>query len=437
MRSSLEEKASNLIKNIDYFGASLPFRLNGRSSHSSLLGGIIFLIFIVVTLAYGLYNFYVFVSYNNYKIVHSETKTFLPKSLNLTDNNITIAVGVTINGQVNLALLQKYFKIKIYYKENDNAKKSTRTEEIKLNKYCTKDDFAKYNITAGEFNQFSLDKFYCPNISQYNISGQFVNDFFSYIRIHLELVDLFNDKDLMDAYQFFIQNDIKLQLFFDDVNFSIKDYDNNKKYNFNSQFINVDFSFYKKMNLFFSMTQVFTDYNPILSSYGVESRFVDIKNVQEYFQDLGLNRFNLTYQKVQSPSFNKAKNYNEKLNVLAIIYLRASEFSKVTYKTYYKFTEMIADTIAIMQIILLLFFIVINAINEFKAVETLVTKTMKFKGSLEDNDNVDFNEFSKVFKQNSSKKLPNVVPDENNNQLLTLEMDKKDCKIKIQNQVGN
>ena len=158
------------------------------------------------------------------------------------------------------------------------------------------------------------------------------------------------------------------------------------------------------MNTFFQENAIWTDYNPIFSTDGEKINYINLEVTQEYFQELSRNRFNQTYLKQTIPNYIKKTNYDQVLNILGVIYLRASEYNSVSKKSYYKFIELIADTQGILGIILIIFFVLVTSVNEFKATENLVTKTMKFKGNLEDQDNVDFETFYKVFKKANRKK---------------------------------
>jgi len=401
-----EEKGiTKNFKHFDYFGVTIPFRLDNHKYHSSLLGAIVFYIFVLCIFAFGLYNFIIFAQYTNYSIVNTESKVFNPQLINFNNYNLTLAVGISFNNLVDLDLQNKYFKIKLFYKELNRTDNTLLLKEIPMERNCTIEDFSKYNISENDINQFYLQQFLCPKLTTYSISGQYVDKFYSYFKIQVEMVDLLTDNDRISAERLFRSNDIKLQIFYNDVSLKLDEYENTIKYFLNQQFINLGYYDFKKMNVFFMESKVVTDYNPLASSEGVEIKFLKVKETYEYFQTFGQNRFNLGYLQSDNKDFNKTKDYDEVLNILGVMYLRESEYISYTKKTYYKFIEFIADTSSILQMIFIIFFIIIRAINNFKAYETLVTRTMKFKGNLQEQDKVDFEKFYEVFKKGNRKRV--------------------------------
>ena len=152
--NSKKFKLSGLLKNFDYFGAQIQFRINNEGNYRSSCGGLIFLMYFLISFVYVIYNFISFVNKENMTLIFTYKIKEPPVPVNLTEEKFALAIGVMFDDNNTIAVDETaqyldYF-MKIITVRNSGLSKSEIL--VPLSK-CTPRKF--YNEETDRFNSIA------------------------------------------------------------------------------------------------------------------------------------------------------------------------------------------------------------------------------------------------------------------------------------------
>ena len=181
---NISKKAKNLIRELDYFGTIVSFRLGEDLKYKSLIGGTCTIIYIVIALIYILYMLIPFLKRKEINFTFSNKIISQNPFVNLSSTNFNFAFGVLYSSDQASAIenTTKYFDYKINLIEwigvDDLFKK-----EILFN-YCNESDFPSSLYDQFEVNE--LNELYCLNYLNYlnySLDGLYTDDYYKFITI--------------------------------------------------------------------------------------------------------------------------------------------------------------------------------------------------------------------------------------------------------------
>ena len=112
----------SIIRSLDFFGESFTFRYQDEDKLSSILGGIICIVFYIIAILYFVYNFIPFCKRENFTLQYYTMNLDKTESVKLNEKPTAFAIGLD-DGEKNE--LSDLLKIRINFKvidKNDKAK---------------------------------------------------------------------------------------------------------------------------------------------------------------------------------------------------------------------------------------------------------------------------------------------------------------------------
>ncbi len=372
------------VRRFDYFGVSIPFRMDGKRTYQSLLNGSVFIFFCSACLSYMMINFATYVKFKDFKYIFSQTKYEHPKNSSLKESRLGIGVAFTRDGAVTRDL-EKYLDIvgegvHGYRDNTPNTKKADpkrnyyptcqqvickEKKTLNMSHRCTIEDFygrpesltkedPEYNkkikqysdILKTDFDKEGVSEYLCPNMTVYDLEGQYVNPVFNYYSIEISLKTNLTDKEVEEIKYMTMKQEYRLDFKFTDINLNVYNLTHPVTEFINSDFLNFDYTLTKKKNLFFEQTVLETDTNPIIyqTDDKLTKKILSIGPKEEYFMIRGLDRYKMNGDWTNTDPITIAK-----------VYFRAGQTYRRIKRIYYKFTELIADTSSLIEVMFFMF----------------------------------------------------------------------------------
>ena len=355
----------NFFRSINIFGITYSFRYKDKEKYQTVSGGFFLILFIILVLVFGIYNFIPFIKRKNYAIVYYTMHLAASEEVNLFASNSNFAVGLTCDYSKNEKLkiedlLNLQAKYILYIKKEDGSfdKKGTDLETHT----CNYADF--YNQFDKQVDYLGLSsRFKCLGEKKDTVQGFFADQIFSYFEFTLSAK---NDSILNTTEQFLFNNDCKFNIIFTDIIIDLDDYKTPITQFLNDDlFIQLNPTLFIKRNVYF-MNQYFSNDDYWLFVFGDDEK--EIKTLysryEEYALYMGLDRI-----------INKPYNY---IN-FAKIYFRADLKRTIIQRKYQKLMEFYADASSILIGLYEILCIVFNYIDYFYAYHSLAKHLFFFK----------------------------------------------------------
>jgi hypothetical protein len=262
---NISKKAKNFIRELDYFGTIVSFRLGEDLKYKSLIGGTCTIIYIIIALIYILYMLIPFLKREEINFTFSNKIISQNPFVNLSSTNFNFAFGVLYSSDQASAIenTTKYFDYKINIIEwvgiDDFFEK-----EIFFN-FCNQSDYPSSLDDQFEVNE--LNELYCLLINKnninylnYSLDGLYTDDYFKFITIDFFLSEY--GKNNFDEVKIYLrENPLLMSLFFVDTAI---DYENRHvplPVYINYITRDIDFDYTKKSEIFFSSLEFINDDN--------------------------------------------------------------------------------------------------------------------------------------------------------------------------------
>ena len=362
------------LKKLDVFGTPFSLRYEGNIEYKTPLGGLFFIIYIVVGLWYAIYYFIPFINRKNFNIVYYTMNLPYAEQINLKSTKAAFAIGFDCNKGSDGTNAEDILKLELTYttqtKNNDGTK---NREIIQLSTHpCTYSDF--YNNFNDSLDYLNIDIFQCLDDNSHIVEGIYTDRVFSYYTFIVSTKeDTQENFDRVNNY--LTENDCKLNVYYTDITIDLNDYKNSSRRYLDSLFIQLDPNYVKKMNAYFLNEYLYDDDYLIRvfnddGDYKVETKF---SRIEDYSLYKGLNRF--------QSRIDDYKNY-------AKLYIRAETKKTEIKRKYQKLMEYIADASSLLILIFRILVNIFNFINKFYADMSIKKKIFIFKDFKSDHLNV-------------------------------------------------
>lgn len=350
------KKLKKLIKQFDYFGIEIHFLYQLKRKYYSTTGGLIFLIFLAISIIYIGCSISPLLSRKNMTVIFYDSKIEQTDQINFDNYTSRFSYGFVCDGydiKTNLdsifQLVMKHISMK---SENGNR---TRTTTLLNNTKCNKNHF--YNEFNESFDNNNLGDYYCSEDKNLSIGGTYPDPLFNYYEIALSVID---DSKAEDVIYILQNHECRLEIF--NIDTAVNVYDPIKRY-ISSLFITLKPNMLTKMNIYFKL-QSFQSYENYLFDKSSNQYHVGFSSTEMYEDDKGYDRFE-----------KKPDNYK----VFAKMYLREALERTIIQRKYMKITEFAANMSSILSAILLILFVVIRYFNMFFAEQSIIKRIFQFK----------------------------------------------------------
>ena len=391
-----------IIRTFDFFGESFTFRYKDEDKLSTVLGGVIVIIFLIVSLAYAIYNFIPFINKDNFSLQYYTMNLDNTEEIKLSESPTAFGVGFTDNNKnqtlYNISdLLEIKFKFKNINKNNQNNK-GTYINETRDSHPCNNDDF--HNLYNKSLEDLDISNFKC--LSRKDLispSGIYTDEVFSYFVISVESKDKDNETHNQLINDYLIANDCKLQFYYTDITIDINNVTHPFSSILNSMFLQLNPTLIQKKNIFYMNYHLLNDKQiiHIKKNDGNETTKTGLSRVEDYALYKGLDRVN-----------NKVEDYE----VYAKMYIRADNKKIEIKRRYQDLMEFYADTSSLLLSLFWILGIIFAYYDKIKANHSISKQLFYFQGIKYNNNFQNF----KNLKNSLNEKLTRVkLPNQDNN----------------------
>ena len=350
------ECITSKLRKLDVFGVPYSFKYKSEENYTSSVGGLVFLLFAILCLAFGIYYFIPFYNRKNFTAYYYTLSTPQADMISFSESKTAMAFGLHCWTANDGTTADKLFRVDfkyIYWKYEDNDYK--RTISTLGSHPCTKKDF--YNQFNEAFDMSEIYDYECLDDPSITVEGIWTSEVFSYFQFEVNAKN--NSQELLDKIDNYLyENDCKFQIYFSDNSVDIEDYSNPIKSYVEAVFIQLNPTLSIRRNLYFmnqylydddSWLWVFTDDNDAKIKKTLFSRF------EEYSLFQGLNR---------------QKNYTDYLNFVKL-YIRADTKKTEIKRIYEKINEFFAEEFSLLIVLYEILNIIFNNINSFWSEQSL------------------------------------------------------------------
>ena len=386
-----------ILRTFDFFGESFTFRYKDEDKHSTVLGGIIFIIFSIITLAYAIYNFIPFVNKEVFSLQYYTMNLNNTEEIKLAESPTAFGVGFSDENKnqslYNISdLLDIKFKFKNISKNAQNDNKTDINETIDYHP-CNTEDF--HNLHQKIFEELNISNFKC--LSKKDLvspSGIYTDEVFAYFVISVESKYKDNETHNQLINDYLIANDCKLQFYYTDITININNTKNPFSSFLNSMFLQLNPTLIQKKNIFFMNYHLYDD-NEILHINRKEEKptiKTGLSRVEDYAVFKDLNR-----------TFKKVVDYE----AYAKMYIRVDNKRIEIKRRYQDLMEFYADTSALLLSIFWILGIIFAYYDRIKANHSISKKLFYFEG-IKKNKFDQFRDFKKFIKSNEEMQIDNL-----------------------------
>ena len=379
---SEKSKISEFIKGFDCFGVQYGFHYKSEENYTSVIGGVVTLLFSIFALWYFITNFISFVKRENINSVYYTMTTSKTDIINFKNFSYGIAFGISCDNDYNDHSIYDYLSLKL-----DHVK--TTTDENGSNRIKTSIDYVKcdkskfFDLLDAEYDRLQLDNFFCVNDEQsnLNIQGIFGNEIFEYFQFDVVIKDLSKFDEIKEIL---MNKECQFNFFHSSFAIDVSDYSHPVTPFLISSYFDFTPDSLNSVNYYFSLTNFETDKNILLNN--PKTQFFLGKSKEENFRIYkGLNRNNENIDDV---------------DVLAKIHLRADTSITMVSRQFEKIGEFVANVTELIEQILLIFIAVFGFLDTFYAYHAVISDLFVFKGNENENTKLFIKNIKKIQKNN-------------------------------------
>ena len=324
-----------VLRSFDFFGESFTFRYYDEDKHASKLGGVVFIVFILITISYLIYNLIPFAKKENFTLQYYTMNLNNTEAIQLAEAPTALAIGITDNNMNNNTQynISDLFELNVGF--ITKRKNGTKTKIILDKHNCDNIDF--YNLHQKSFEESKIDELNCLNkndLKSNSLEGIYTDELFSYYEISVESKYKNNETHIQIINDFLIQYDCKLQFYYTDITINLDDHKNPYSSFLNSLFLQLNPTLIQKKNIFLMNYHLYDD----------DHFFHIFDNKEEPINRTGLSRVEdyAVYK-----GLDRAVMKTEDYSIYAKMYIRVDNKKIEIKRRYQDFMEFFADTTAL------------------------------------------------------------------------------------------
>ena len=403
----------NLIRRCDYFGVGISFSYRTEKKYKSLFGGIIFLIFVIGSIAYSIVSLIQYVIDRPITVIYYKKE--LPKYdiYSLYELKTGIALKATCdNVDTNIYDIQKLLNIQMIHTKYERINEQRiKTETIIPLKKCEYSDF--YNLLNSDLeNNGLINDFLCFEKNNFTLSGFYLDKIFEYFEI---TVSIANESQNETLTKLLYNSECKISYFFTDYAIDVNNKSNPFRIYLNENFLPISPVQYKKLNLYFNIIE-FSSYESHIFDLPINKKYGGHSKTESYELYEGENRYET-----------KTTDYQK----YAKIYIRVDSSRSIFERRYQKLTHLFASISSFLSCILMVLFFIITNLNNIFVINSVIKTIYRTRQE----DFYRKQKFREVVKKRVSLKLIENLEEEKKNKSEDSkeEINKDNSNIKIYN----
>ena len=351
----------NLLKKADYFGVEFNFEYESKDKYHTKTGGIVFLIFMLISLIYTLITFVNLIQRKYLTVVYYKMQIPSTDSINFDNYTLTNAFSIVCSGK-NSNNFSDFFTIETNKVSLTQYNGEVQREKIQLNySYCKNSHF--YNKFNESVELYGLNTRYCFDDNNITIEGIYTDEVYKYVEITVYMSKT-QPENFKEYYNLLTQNDCSFQIYYTNFAFDVNNFYNPVTPFIGNKFVKLQPNYLNKMELYF-IQQKFNSYENYLFDNYHSKYYAGFSDISSFSLYKGEDRFET-----------KPDAYDQ----IAKFFLRADTARNIITRKYMKLTEYAAGTSSLLSGLLIILKVVFRKVNRFYAVESILKKINKFKG---------------------------------------------------------
>ena len=385
-----------IIRTLDFFGESFTFTFKDDDKHSTLLGGIICIIFFIISFLYLIYNFIPYYNKEIFSLQYYTMNLYDTEDIKIFESPMAFAFGLLDDNDNSKTKynLSDLFDIKVKFKGDEN--------QFLEHHPCRKSDFPnEHNRTFDDLKIFNYECLASKDLK--SPKGIFTGKFFYYYVISVESKYKDNATHNQIINDYLLEYDCKLQFYYTDITIDINNVKNPFSSFVNSMFLQLNPMLIQKKNIFFLNYHLFDDNHVFHINREEDKHDIEtgLSRVEDYSLYKGLNR-----------AAKKVKDYE----TYAKIYLRADNKKIEIKRRYQDFMEYYADSSSLLLSIFWGLGIIFAYYDKVKAIHSISKKLFYFEG-IKENKFKELKKIKDILEQkNQPPEIEDIVFNSNDNE---------------------
>ena len=361
-KKSICHSIKKVIKRCDFISSPISFTINNEYRYHSFIGGLLYIIFTIITLLYSIYCAWGFLKRKNIDFIYARKIVQSGPSINLREVSFNFGFGLKKfgNGAIYTYPNKDYFTYSVEFIDwigDDDGNIYKTNVPIKS---CEKTDF--YNIVDSIFESNNVHSLYCPIIDEdlnYTLGGLYTDYYFRYLTLNIHLSE-YGLSNLEETKNFLKENPLEMAIYFIDSSYNFKSRKQFVTKKLNYFFRPIDFFFTKYTTLYISPLEFSNDENLIIRKSS---------KVNYSIYDFSLD----TFQYYQSRT--------NKDSLIAQIKIQVSSKVFQFQRTYQKIPAFIAELVGFIGMLLVLLLAIVRFLERQIIDNKLINHMLTFKGS--------------------------------------------------------
>jgi hypothetical protein len=389
------------FKHLDFFGVGFSFQVKNHTQYRSLMGGIIFVVFFIVSLYYALISAHDFLDRKTMNLIFTQKYIFPNPLINFNREEFNLAFQLVYDANNTLinSETQKYIYEKINLVTIRNSDVTNKTKIPLTLRDCRNEDFYnKQNDSYSNLKKSSISR--CINESNLNTEGAFEYPIYTYLDYGVYIKKEFitnkqNVTNLAFLKDYFTKNRVKIVIYYIDSSLDVDKFTDPISQFFGSLMFYVDMSMVRKVNVDFA-TNVFGDDQNILIGNNNDSTSIKYETNSPYFYTI-----------------NDRTLVDDDSDLIAKFYIRSSSKVTLIKRKYQKLSDYMANIGSLISNLFLFLWIIMTYINKFSARQEIMNKTLKFKDYFKNKNQENVYEVLKKFvegNENCKQKIIDKFP---------------------------
>ena len=365
-----------VIKECDFFGTFITFRINDEIQYKSITGGIISILFFISSVLYIIYVGYPFIKRENIDFIFSNKIMETQPYINLTSTNFNLGFGIQYQDEATTAIFDyiKYFNYSLILKEWIGLN-TIKIFPFGL-KQCNKSDF--FNLVNESFERNNVGGMLCPILNEsvnYTLDGLYTDHYYKFFEIDIKLTE-YGMNHLNELNHLMEKRRIEMAVYF--IEHAINYQNRHKPLPIYINYLTREFdlNFVKTIQILISTIEFTNDENLF---------FKNEKTI-----------INAAFDKIDESFYYIPSRKELNDNIIGKFIIKTSSKTLILNRSYQKFPSFIADLAGILEELLLFILFIINVVERQVIENKLIHKMLKMKGS----KNHDVEYFLSIFKKN-------------------------------------
>ena len=202
------------LRSLDTFGVPYLFKYKSKENYQTPYGGFFMLLFLILTLVFGIYSVIPYLNRKNFSIVYYTM--FLPNAepINLGKSKSAFSIGLECEDYIDIHA-QDIFTVEAKFINLTHRPGYYFKNGTIINTHpCTKNDF--YNEHDDSFDYLSLKNYQCLDNNDFTIEGIYTDEVFSYYEFTVR-AKYDTNETLDNIFRFLNKNECKFQIFYTDI----------------------------------------------------------------------------------------------------------------------------------------------------------------------------------------------------------------------------